>query len=199
MEDLHDVQMTELPPLPDRTDPATLPSLDETALTVLRDELAQTRVATTALMAPYEQHLAEIRARLAEIATEQRRRERAERTAQRRAVREHATSGVLPTLIDALADSESPHPDTMPLAEIAAFLTTGGEVRFGYPTRPGTMAFTDGRQHAQATTWGEARELYARGWEPGIPSVPGVRVHLVGTKIERVVAADGIVVGGESA
>ena len=43
-------------------------------------------------------------------------------------------------------------------------------------------------------TFGEARGLWADGWEPGAPGVPGVRVHLAGTRIEKVLAADGIVV-----
>ena len=71
---------------------------------------------------------------------------------------------------------------------------SGGEVRFGYATRPGPVPFTDGRQLRNARTWGEARELYAGGWEPGSPGVPGIRVHLVGTRVERVVDAGEVVV-----
>ena len=82
-----------------------------------------------------------------------------------------------------------------------AFLNSGGEVGFGFATRPGTMTFTDGRQQRQARTWGEARELHALGWDPGAPGIPGVRVHLAGSRVERVVPADDVVlrVGGSSA
>jgi hypothetical protein len=79
------------------------------------------------------------------------------------------------------------------LTEVRAFLSTGGEVGFGFATRPGTIAFTDGRQQRQAKTWGEARELHALGWDPGAPGVPGVRVHLAGSRVERVVAATDVV------
>ena len=56
------------------------------------------------------------------------------------------------------------------------------------------IAFSDGRQQAQARTWGEARELHARGWDPGTPGIPGVRIHLVGTRVERVVGPEDVVV-----
>jgi hypothetical protein len=81
----------------------------------------------------------------------------------------------------------------MPLAAVRAFLSTGGEVGFGFATRPGTIAFTDGRRQEQARTWGEARQLYARGWEPGTPGIPGVRVHLAGSRVERVAPAGEVV------
>jgi hypothetical protein len=80
---------------------------------------------------------------------------------------------------------------------VRAYLASGGEVGFGYPTRPGVLGFTDGRQLRNAATWGEARLLYAEGWEPGAPGaagVRGVRVHLSGTRVERVVAPDEVLV-----
>ncbi len=67
------------------------------------------------------------------------------------------------------------------------------QVGFGFATRPGTMTFTDGRQQRMARTWGEARELHALGWDPGAPGVPGVRVHLAGSRVERVVPASDVV------
>src|SRR5438477_146844 len=62
--------------------------------------------AVTAAMAPYEQHLREARARLAEIATERRRRERAAQVAHRAGVREQAKTGRMPALTAALSDGE---------------------------------------------------------------------------------------------
>ena len=148
-------------------------------------------------MAPYDRQLREIRARREEIATEVRRRERAERHAARVSVRELAGSAGMPSLGGALLAEPSPLPGGRPLAAVRAHLGSGGEVAFGYPSRPGRLDFTDGRQIRSATTWGEARELYARGWEPGAPGtagVRGVRVHLAGTRIERVVGLEEVLV-----
>ena len=123
-----------LPPLPDRVEPEALRDLDDAALDEVATGLTAAERATVQAMAPYERQLRELRARGAELATERRRRERAQRHAQRIEVRR------------------------------------------------------------QAGTFGEARGLWADGWEPGAPGVPGVRVHLAGTRIEKVLAADGIVV-----
>ena len=148
-------------------------------------------------MAPHQAQLRELRARSGQIATERRRRERAAHIAARAAVRDQARSGEMPSVVDALA-SAGLLPDERPLAEVSAFLKSGGEVRFGYSTRPGPVPFTDGRQSQSARTWGEARRLFADGWEPGSPGVPGVRVHLVGTRVERVVDAGEVVVRTEA-
>ncbi|HEY6379191.1 MAG TPA: hypothetical protein VI316_08415, partial [Candidatus Dormibacteraeota bacterium] len=138
--------------------------------------------------------LREVRARLAELATERRRRERAAHIAGRAAVRAAAGSEAMPTLADALAAAELPLPDDRPLREVRAFLKTGGEIGFGFATRAGMVSFTDGRRSRQASTVGEARALWADGWEPGAPGVPGVRVHLAGTRVERVTSPEEVVI-----
>jgi hypothetical protein len=183
-----------LPPLPDRLEPEGLRELDEAALDGAAVALTAAERATVQAMAPYERQLRELRARGAELATERRRRERAQRHAQRIEVRRQAGTGEMPTLADALAAAEAALPADRPLRELRAFLATGGEVGFGYPSKPGFIGFTDGRRTAQAGSFGEARRLWAEGWEPGAPGVPGVRVHLAGTRIEKVVAPDGVVV-----
>ena len=185
----------ELPPLGERVDPAALRDLSDEGLDALGAELQASERATVAAMAPYEQHLREIRTRAGELATERRRRERAQQVAQRAGVREAAKSGGMPSLLAALESSEDLFAPTTPLAEVHAFLGTGGEVGFGFATRPGTIAFTDGRQQQQARTWGEARALHALGWDPGAPGIPGVRVHLAGSRVERVVSAADVVLG----
>jgi hypothetical protein len=188
--------VTELPPLPDLP-PAfeqdSLSALDDSALDALVSALASVERATVTAMAPHQVQLRELRARSGQVATERRRRERAAHIAARAAVRDQAKSGEMPNVADALATSGF-LPDERPLADVAAFLKSGGEVRFGYATRPGPVSFTDGRQLRNARSWGEARQLFADGWEPGSPGVPGVRVHLVGTRVERVVAAVDVVV-----
>ena len=189
----------ELPPLSERVEPDALRELTDDGLDALGAELQALERATIAAMMPYEQHLREIRTRVTELATERRRRERAQQVAQRAGVREAAKSGGMPSLAAALASGEELFEAPTVLTDVHAFLSTGGEVGFGFATRPGTMTFTDGRQQRQVRTWGEARELHALGWDPGAPGVPGVRVHLVGSRVERVVPATDVVlsVGSE--
>jgi hypothetical protein len=191
--------VSDLPPIPDLPsafEQDSLARMDDTALEEMLGALASVERATVTAMAPHQAQLRELRARTGQIATERRRRERAAHIAARAAVREQAKSGEMPTIVDALANA-TVVPDDRPLSEVAAFLKSGGEVRFGYATRPGQVSFTDGRQLRNARTWGEARQLFADGWEPGSPGVPGVRVHLVGTRVERVVDAAEVVVRPE--
>lgn len=183
----------DLPALPERIEPASLSRLSDEDLEATVHALQSAERATLEAMAPYDRQLREIRARGAEIATEQRRRERAEHVARRATVRELAKSGGMPGLGDALAAPDTPFALDAPLQALRAFLGTGGEIGFGFATRPGTIGFTDGRQQQQARTWGEARELHARGWDPGAPGVPGVRIHLAGSRVERVVGVDDVV------
>jgi hypothetical protein len=183
-----------LPELPKAVDPAALQTVSESELETLAGDLQAALRAITAAMAPYEAQLREIRSRQAELSTERRRRERAAQVQQRASVRQQAKSGEMPSVIDALSDADDLFSSSTPLRDIHAFLSTGGEVAFGFATRPGTLTFTDGRQQRQATTWGEARELHRLGWDPGTPGIPGVRVHLIGTRVERVVAATEVVV-----
>jgi len=183
----------ELPLLGDRVEPDALRELSDDGLDAIGAGLQTAERATIAAMAPHEQHLREIRMRATELATERRRRERAQQVAQRAGVREAAKSGGMPSLAAALAGAEELFEPATVLTEVQAFLSTGGEVGFGFATRPGTMTFTDGRQQRQARTWGEARELHALGWDPGAPGTPGVRVHLAGSRVERVVPATDVV------
>jgi len=184
----------QLPELPEAIDASTLQTLSEAELETLAGSLHAALRAVTAAVAPYEAQMREIRSRQAELSTERRRRERAAQVQQRASVRQQAKSGEMPSVVDALGDPADLFPPSTPLREINAFLATGGEVGFGFATRPGTLAFTDGRQQRQATTWGEARELHRLGWDPGTPGIPGVRVHLIGTRVERVVASSEVVV-----
>jgi hypothetical protein len=183
----------DLPPLGDKVEPDALRELSDDGLDAIGAGLQSAERATVAAMAPCEQHLREIRMRATELATERRRRERAQQVAQRAGVREAAKSGGMPSLAAALASPEELFEHDSVLTAVHAFLSTGGEVGFGFATRPGTMTFTDGRQQRQAKTWGEARELHALGWDPGAPGIPGVRVHLAGSRVERVVPAADVV------
>ncbi|HZS14695.1 MAG TPA: hypothetical protein VFC09_08870 [Candidatus Dormibacteraeota bacterium] len=190
-----------LPPLPERLEPEALRALGDEELEEALAALRSAERETVAAMSPYSRQIRELQARASEVATEQRRRERAAHIAQRKAVREQAAAGDMPTLEAALAAATPVAPEDAPLGALRAFLATGGEVGFGFASRPGTIGFTDGRRQQAATTYGEARRLWAEGWEPGAPGIPGVRVHLAGTRVERVVPLDGVVVeraGGEA-
>ena len=191
--------MSQLPPLPDLPAPvpgSELATLDDAALEELLAGLAAVERATVAAMAPHQAQMRELRARIGEIATERRRRQRAAHIAARAAVREQAKRGEMPSIADALA-LPGFLPDARLLREVAAFLATGGEVSFGYASRPGSLSFSDGRSARTVTSWGEAQQLFADGWEPGAPGVPGIRVHLAGTRVERVVDPSEVVVRGE--
>jgi hypothetical protein len=182
------------PELPDRLEPEQLRDLGDDALEDVEEQLREAERATVAAMAPFDRSLREIRSRLSELATEVRRRERTAQVAQRATVRELAKSGGMPTLGALLSASDSPFPADQQLGTLRAFLTTGGEVGFGFATRPGTIAFTDGRRQKQARTWAETRTLFDQGWEPGTPGIPGVRVHLPGSRVERVVSVEDVVI-----
>lgn len=190
---MSDTESAQLPPLPDAVAPEQLQSLPDADLEVVDLELRGAERATVAAMAPWDRQLREVRARLAELATERRRRERAAHVAQRASVREHAKAGTMPSLGDALAAPDELFEASVPLASLKVFLKSGGQVGLGFATRPGTIAFSDGRRQQQAKTWGEARELATAGWEPGSAGIPGVRVHLSGSRVERVVAPDEVV------
>ncbi|HET9052155.1 MAG TPA: hypothetical protein VFO60_10665 [Candidatus Dormibacteraeota bacterium] len=183
-----------LPELPEAVPAESLRGLDGDGLTAVEQALRSAEQSTLSAMSPFERRLKEVRARIAEIATERRRRERSERHAARIAVREAAGSGAMPGLADALAAPALALPDEHPLRDVPAYLRTGGQVGFGYPNRPGSITFTDGRRTAQATTVGEARRLWGEGWEPGTPGLTGVRVHLAGTRVERLAPLDEVVV-----
>ena len=191
---MSETEAAALPPLPDTVDAETLQTLAEPELDGVERDLRAAERATVAAMSPWDQQLREIRSRLAELSTERRRRERAAHIAQRASVRELAKSGTMPSLADALAAPDELYDAATSLTEVKVFLKTGGEVGLGFPTRPGTIAFTDGRRQQQAKTWGEARQLAAAGWEPGNVGIAGVRIHLAGSRVERVVSAEEVVV-----
>lgn len=184
----------QLPPLPQGFEASHLGELDEGELgaveAVHRDVLRQTEAA----MAEYMQQVRELQSRLGEIATERRRRARQVTTSARRQVRDAASSGAAPSLLVALSEGVAAVDDALPLAELRLHLRSGGEVRLGFAGRPGPTSFTNGRATQSATTWGQARQMYAEGWELGSPQIPGVRIHLAGSKVERVVDPDDVVI-----
>lgn len=152
-------------------------------LTALGDDEIEARVADLrARMRPIEQQLAELRSQRDVLLTEVRRRQRLAQRERRAGLREAMRAGELPTLGRLVATAEGGSLD-----DHRYHLKTGGEVRLGFPGAHPSLAFTDGRSVVQARDLARAAELYAAGWELGSPGRPGVRVHLAGTRQERLV------------
>jgi hypothetical protein len=138
-----------------------------------------------ARMRPLEAQLAELRSERDVLLTERRRRERLEHREGRAELKERMRAGEFPTIADLVAGSEAGSLD-----DYTYNLKTGGEVRLGFPgARAQALAFTDGKQLAQARDLAEAARYFAAGWELGSPGRPGVRVHFPGTRQERLAEA----------
>jgi hypothetical protein len=139
-------------------------------------------------MAPPEQQLTELRARRDVLLTERRRRERLEQRERRAGVKELMRSAELPTIAELVEQT-----GTGSFDDYVYNLRTGGEVRLGYPgARAQSLSFTDGRQTAQARDLAEASRYFEAGWELGAPGRSGVRVHLPGTRQERLAPASDV-------
>lgn len=168
-------------------------------LTALDEAQLQARADTIrARMRPLEQELTSLRSDRDQVLTEIRRRERLRSRQSRAGLKEEMKAGKLPSVAELVAGSESGAFD-----EYTYNLKTGGEVRLGFPGARGqSLAFTDGKQVAQARDLAEAGSLYAAGWELGSPGRPGVRVHFPGTRQERLADASEVFVrpasGGEN-
>jgi len=146
-------------------------------------ELESRVQALRARMRPLEADLAALRAERDVLLTEARRRERLQHREGRAALKDRMRGGELPTVADLVAGSEAGSLD-----DFTFNLKTGGEVRLGFPgARAQALAFTDGRQVAQARDLAEAARYFAAGWDLGSPGRPGVRVHFPGTRQERLV------------
>jgi hypothetical protein len=150
------------------------------------DEIAERMEAVRARMRPLQLELDRLRAERDVLATEVRRRERLASMTARRDLKQAMRAGDLPTVAELVAaNSEGSFDD------YTFNVKTGGDVRLGFPgARSQTIAFSDGRQVAQAKDLAESARYYAAGWEFGAPGKPGVRVHFPGTRTERLVQAD---------
>jgi hypothetical protein len=149
-------------------------------------ELERRLVEVRERMRPVEQQLGGLRGERDVLLTERRRRDRLAHRESRADLKAAMREGRFPTIAELVAGSAAGSLD-----DYAFTLTTGGEVRLGYPgARSQSLAFTDGIQAAQAGDLAAAARLYEAGWELGSPGRPGVRVHFPGTRQERLVAAN---------
>jgi len=141
-------------------------------------------------MRPLEVDLDRLRGERDQLGTELRRRNRLAEMGARRDLKAAMRTGELPTIAELVAVTAEGSFD-----DYAYNVKTGGAVKLGFPgARSQTIAFTDGRQVAQARDLAEAARYYAAGWELGAPGKPGVRVHFPGTRTERLVGADEVFV-----
>lgn len=160
---------------------------DEPAdLEALAAEEVEARVeALRARMRPLQQELDGLRGERDVLLTELRRRERRRSIQARAGLKAAMREGEFPSVADLVATGAEGT-----LEDFAFHLKTGGEVRLGFPgARQQALAFTDGKQIAQARDLPEARRLYEAGWELGTPGRPGVRVHFPGSRQERLAEA----------
>jgi hypothetical protein len=134
-------------------------------------------------MRPVQLDLDRLRSERDVLATELRRRERLATMNARRDLKQAMREGTFPTVAELVASVVSGSFD-----DYIYNLKTGGEVRLGFPgARSQTVAFSDGRQVAQAKDLAESARFYEAGWDLGAPGKPGVRVHFPGTRTERLV------------
>ena len=137
-------------------------------------------------MHPVQLELDKLRAERDVLATELRRRERLASMNTRRDLKQAMKEGSFPTVAELVASGAAGS-----FEDYVFNLKTGGEVRLGFAgARSQTVAFTDGRQVAQAKDLAESARYYEAGWDLGAPGKPGLRVHFPGTRTERLVAPD---------
>lgn len=134
-------------------------------------------------MRPVQLELDGLRAERDVLATELRRRERLASMNARRDLKQAMREGTFPNVAELVASSVTGSFDAY-----VYNLKTGGEVKLGFPgARSQTVAFSDGRQVAQAKDLAESARYYVAGWDLGAPGKPGLRVHFPGTRTERLV------------
>jgi len=153
-------------------------------LTALDEAEIERRIeAVRQRMRPVQLELDGLRSERDVLATELRRRERLASMNARRDLKQAMKEGTFPTVAELVASAVSGSFD-----DYVYNLKTGGEVRLGFPgARSQTVAFSDGRQVAQARDLAESARFYEAGWDLGAPGKPGVRVHFRGTRTERLV------------
>jgi hypothetical protein len=137
-------------------------------------------------MRPVQLELDRLRSERDVLATELRRRERLASMTARRDLKQAMREGSFPTMAELVASAATGSFD-----DYVYNLKTGGEVLLGFPgARSQTVAFTDGRQVAQAKDLAECARYYEAGWDLGAPGKQGLRVHFPGTRTERLASPE---------
>lgn len=146
-------------------------------------------------MAPLEEALARLRAQVQQVATEQRRRERAQHVKARTQVRTIVAEGQMPTLQQIAESSNELVPSDRQLSALLFFRDSGTELGLGYATgREPTIWMTNGSTQVAVKTIAEMRARYAAGWDFGTSAHSGVRIHIPNTRTEKILKASEVFV-----
>src|SRR5579864_9518016 len=153
------------------------------------EELARRIRDLMAEMGPLEENLGRLRVEVQRLASEQRRRERQSHLRARMQVRTTLEKGQLPSLQQAAESVEELLPGPAPLRDLRFFRDSGTEVGLGYATgREPTIWMTNGSETVAVRSIAEVRSRYLEGWEFGTGAHPGVRIHVLNSRTEKVVA-----------
>jgi hypothetical protein len=146
-----------------------------------------------ARMTPLEESLGKLRAEVQRLASEQRRRERSRHLTTRMQVRTTLAEGQMPTLKQVAESAEHLLDEQLSLFDLRFFRDSGTEVGLGYATaRQPSLSMTNGASTVAVRTLAEIRARYAEGWDFGSAAHPGVRIHIPGTRTEKVIPASEI-------
>ena len=154
------------------------------------DELAQQVRDLMQEMAPLEDALAKLRIRMQQVASEQRRRERAQHLKARLQVRTTVAQGQMPTLQQVAESSNELVSSDQPLTAFRFYRDSSTEVGLGDATaREPTISMTNGASTAVIKTIAEIRDCYQQGWDFGTSAHPGVRIHIPNSRTEKILLA----------
>jgi hypothetical protein len=154
------------------------------------EELARRIRDLMAEMGPLEAALGRLRVEAQRLASEQRRRERQSHMRARMQVRTTLHKGQLPTLQQAAESADELLPGPAPLRDLRFFRDSGTEVGLGYATgREPTIWMTNGGETVAVRSIAEVRSRYLEGWDFGTSAHPGVRIHVLNSRTEKVVPA----------
>jgi hypothetical protein len=159
------------------------------------DALARRVREILAEMAPLEEGLGRLRAQIQQVASEQKKRERAQHLTSRMQVRTTVAQGEMPTLQQVAESSNDLVPPDAPLNGLRFFRDSGTEIGLGYATgREPTVWMTNGSSTAAVKTIREIRSRYVDGWAFGTAAHPGVRIHIPNSRTEKILKASEVFV-----
>ena len=154
------------------------------------EELARRVREIMAEMAPLEEALGRLRAQIQQVASEQKKRERAQHLKTRMQVRTTVAQGQMPTLQQVAESSNDLVPSDASLAALRFFRDSGTQIGLGYATaREPTVWMTNGSSTAAVKTITEIRARYLEGWDFGTAAHPGVRIYIPNSRTEKILRA----------
>ncbi len=154
------------------------------------EELAARVRELMAEMAPLEEALGRLRLQIQQVASEQKRRERAQHLKSRMQLRTTLAQGQMPTLQQIAESANDLVPAGAALKDLRFFRDSGTVIGLGYATgREPTVWMTNGSSTVALKTIAEIRDRYVEGWDFGTAAHPGVRIHIPNSRTEKIVAA----------